>query len=42
MSIDRLEEITGIDFFVNLPAKVGEEQAAKIEATDPATSAVWW
>lgn len=42
MSIDRLEEITGIDFFVNLPAKVGEAQAAKIEATDPATSSVWW
>ena len=42
MSIDELEEITGIDFFVNLPAAVGEEQAAKIEAVDPATSSVWW
>jgi endonuclease G len=42
MSIDELEEITGIDFFVNLPAAVGEEQAAKIEAADPATSSVWW
>ena len=42
MSIDELEEMTGIDFFVNLPAKVGEEQAAKIEATDPASSSVWW
>jgi endonuclease G len=42
MSIDELEEITGIDFFVNLPAAVGEEQAAKIEAADPAQSSVWW
>ena len=42
MSIDELEEITGIDFFVNLPAVVGEEQAAKIEAADPAQSSVWW
>ncbi len=42
MSIDELEEITGIDFFVNLPTKIGEEQAAKLEAADPATSSVWW
>lgn len=42
MSIDELEELTGIDFFVNLPAKVGEDQAAKIEAADPASSSVWW
>ena len=42
LSIDELEEMTGIDFFVNLPAKVGEEQAAKIEAADPASSSVWW
>lgn len=42
ISIDELEEITGIDFFVNLPSKIGEEQAAKIEATDPASSSVWW
>ena len=42
MSIDELEEITGIDFFVNLPAKVGEEQAAKLEAADPADSSAWW
>ena len=42
MSIDELEEMTGFDFFVNLPAKVGDTQAAKIEATDPATSSVWW
>lgn len=42
MSIDELEAITGIDFFVNLPAKVGEAQAAKLEAADPANSSVWW
>ena len=42
MSIDELEEMTGIDFFVNLPAKIGAEQAAKLEAADPANSSVWW
>lgn len=42
MSIDELEEMTGLDFFVNLPAKIGEEQAARIEAADPASSSVWW
>lgn len=42
MSVDALEEITGIDFFVNLPAKVGEDQAAKIEAADPANVSLWW
>lgn len=42
MSIDELEEITGLDFFVNLPAMLGEEQAAQIEAADPAETSVWW
>lgn len=42
MSIDELEEITGLDFFVNLKDKVGEEQAKAIEAADPAASSVWW
>lgn len=42
MSIDELEAMTGIDFFVNLPAKIGADQAAKIEAADPASSSVWW
>lgn len=42
MSIDELEEMTGLDFFVNLPAKVGADQAAKIEAAIPANSSVWW
>ena len=42
MSIDELEEMTGIDFFVNLHAMIGEDQAAKIESADPANSSVWW
>ena len=42
MSVDELEELTGIDFFVNLPAKIGAEQAAKLEAANPADSSVWW
>ena len=41
MSIDELEEITGLDFFVNLKDKVGEEQAKAIEAADPANSSIW-
>lgn len=42
MSVDELEQITGFDFFANLPAKVGEATAAKIESTDPANVALWW
>lgn len=42
MSIDELEKITGLDFFVNLPAKIGEGAAAQLEAADPADSAMWW
>ena len=42
MSVDALEALTGIDFFANLPAKVGADQAAKIEAADPANVALWW
>ena len=42
MSIDELEEKTGLDFFVNLPAKVGEDTAARLEAQDPVNSSVWW
>lgn len=42
MSIDELEKITGLDFFVNLPAKIGADQAAQLEAADPADSAMWW
>lgn len=42
MSVDELEEMLGMDFFVNLPAKLGEARAADIEAEDPTGSAVWW
>ena len=42
MSVDALEEMTGIDFFVNLPAKVGKDQADRIEAAVPADVALWW
>jgi endonuclease G len=42
MSIDRLEDITGIDFFVNLPAKIGKEHADRLEAADPAGNPMWW
>lgn len=42
MSVDEIEKITGFDFFANLPAKVGEATAAKIESTDPANVALWW
>ncbi len=42
MSIDDLEEMTGIDFFANLPAKLGEEKAAELEAQDPKSSKIWW
>ena len=39
MSIDALEERLGIDLFVNLPAAVGEEKAARIEAKEPTENA---
>ena len=42
MSIDELEEMTGIDFFANLPAKIGEAGAANVEKQDPANSSMWW
>ena len=42
MSIDKLEEKTGLDFFVNLPAKVGASQADAIEAADPTNVSLWW
>lgn len=38
MTIDALEEKLGLDFFVNLPATIGESYASKVESTrDP-----WW
>ena len=42
MSIDKLEEKGGIDFFVNLPSVVGESEANAIEAADPASESFWW
>jgi DNA/RNA endonuclease G (NUC1) len=42
MSVDELEKMTGIDFFVNLPAKIGKEQADRLEAADPAGNPMWW
>ena len=41
ISIDELEEKIGIDLFVNLPAAIGESQAAKVEAQDPTKVACW-
>ena len=41
ISIDALEEMIGIDLFVNLPAAIGESQAAKVEAQDPSKVACW-
>ena len=38
VTIDDLETLTGLDFFVNLPYAIGNELAAKVESTiDP-----WW
>lgn len=42
MSIDELEELTGIDFFVNLSSKIGEANAARVEAEDPSSVSIWW
>lgn len=39
LSIDDLEAKTGITFFVNLPDKVGEENARKIKSQEPVS---WW
>ena len=41
MSIDELEEMTGHDFFVNLPGKVGDDAAAAVEAQKPTDYKVW-
>lgn len=42
MSVKDLEKKVGMDFFVNLPAVVGEEMAAKIESEDPSKVSWWW
>lgn len=38
MTIDELERRLGYDFFVNLPAAIGEDKAAKVESTRDS----WW
>ena len=38
MIVSALEEKFGIDFFVNLPEKVGQNMADKIESTKDK----WW
>lgn len=38
MTLDALEEKMGMDFFVNLPGKVGEDKAKQVESTKDA----WW
>lgn len=42
MSVKDLEKKVGMDFFVNLPAVVGEEMAAKIESENPSLVSWWW
>lgn len=42
ISIDELEEIIGIDLFVNLPNAIGESKAAKVEAQNPQNVGIWW
>lgn len=41
MSIDDLEKITGMDFFVNLPARIGQANADRIEAANPDDISFW-
>lgn len=42
MSVKDLEKKVDMDFFVNLPAVVGEEMAAKIESENPSKVSWWW
>ncbi len=42
MSIRDLEKKVGVDFFVNLPVAVGNDEAAAIESADPATLSWLW
>ena len=41
MSVDALEQKLGMDFFVNLPAQLGQERAAALEAENPLNNKVW-
>ena len=38
MTIDELEKKTGFDFFVNLPSKIGDTLADRVESTEDS----WW
>lgn len=42
MSVDQLEAKLGMDFFVNLPAKIGDAKAAAVEAQDPLSYMTVW
>ena len=42
VSIDELEQRTGLDFFVNLPTLLGKEAADGIESADPAVTVKTW
>ena len=42
VSVDELEQRTGVDFFVNLPTFLGSETAASIESADPAQTVKSW
>lgn len=41
MSIDELEEMTGMDFFPNLKSRIGAVAAAEVEAEDPHGVSFW-
>lgn len=41
ISIDELESILGFDLFVNLPAAIGESNAAKVESQNPQSVGLW-
>ena len=41
ISIDDLESILGFDLFVNLPAAIGESNAAKVESQNPQSIGLW-
>lgn len=41
ISIDELESILGFDLFVNLPAAIGESNAAKVESQNPQSIGLW-
>lgn len=42
MSISDLEKVTGITYFANLPAKIGDDAAAQVKSEDPKAINWWW